>query len=70
MPINVFWIWGLHSRLFHRYRKLADRVFNPSIAATAGGKTLVLMVMFQVFELILKISFRKTSQMRVVLQRI
>jgi SAM-dependent methyltransferase len=70
MPINVYWIWGLHSLLFYRYRKLADRVFNPSIAATAGGKTLVLMVMFQVFELILKILFRKTSQMRVVLRRI
>jgi SAM-dependent methyltransferase len=70
MPINTYWIWGIHSSLFHRHRKFADRVFNPSTATTAGGRTLVLISLFQGFELILKMLFRKTSQMRVVMRRI
>jgi SAM-dependent methyltransferase len=69
MPINTFWIWSFHSLFFRRHRKTADRVFNPSTAATGSGRTLILMSVFHMFELILKLLFRKTSQMRIVIKR-
>jgi len=68
MPINSFWLWGIHSLLFQRHRLLADRFFNPSTVATSGRTTLAFMIMFHTFELGLKALFGKTSQMRIVLR--
>lgn len=68
MPIQTFWIWGLHSLLFQRHRSFADRYFNPSTVATSGGITLALLILFQTCELVGKAMFGKTSQMRIVLR--
>lgn len=67
MPINTFWVWGLHSFFFERNRKLADKLFDPVGINTAGLWGVISLSIFQGFEIILKFFSRKTSQMRVVL---
>jgi len=68
MPINMFWVWGLHSFLFERWRKLADRVFDPSKSGKGGLLGIGLLSVFQLFELVLKLVFGRTSQMRIILK--
>ena len=68
MPINTFWVWGLHSVLFDRWPKLADRLFNPSESGKGGLLGIGLLSVFQIFELSLKLLFGRTSQMRIILK--
>ena len=69
MPINTFWVWGLHSCFFGRNRKFADKFFDPVGINTAGISAVLLLSIFQIFEMTLKLFTKNTSQMRVVLKR-
>jgi len=68
LPINMYWVWGLHSVLFDRHRRLADKFFDPVGAEKSGISGIVLLAVFQVFELFLKLVTRSTSQMRIVIR--
>lgn len=68
MPINMYWIWGLHSALFKNHRRIADKFFDPVGVNKAGARGILLLSLFQLFELALKLITRRTSQMRVVLK--
>lgn len=69
LPINAFWVWSLHSLIFKSNRRLADKYLNPSTSSTSGGLMLILMILFHILELLLRLVFRKTGQMRVVLKK-
>lgn len=69
MPINTFWVWGLHSCFFGRNRKFADKFFDPVGINTAGISGVLLLSIFQIFEMTLKLFTKNTSQMRVVLKQ-
>ena len=68
MPINMFWVWSLHSLLFDRYRRLADRLFSPERSGSGGLTEVILLSGFQVIEVAMKLLFRRTSQMRLLLR--
>lgn len=69
MPINIFWIWGFHSALFARHRKLADALFDPAGISKRGFTGVALVGFFQVVEMAMKLVFPKTAQMRVIMHR-
>ena len=69
MPINMYWIWGLHSLFFERNRKIADKFFDPVATGTGGLRSIFLLSLAQFLELILKLCTQKTSQMRVIMSK-
>lgn len=68
MPINMYWVWGLHSVLFKKNRKIADKLFDPINSVKGGVLSIVLLTTAQILELVLKLLTRKTSQMRLTLK--
>jgi 2-polyprenyl-3-methyl-5-hydroxy-6-metoxy-1,4-benzoquinol methylase len=69
IPINMYWVWGLHSLLYRRFPRLAETLFSPSKTNTKGGVWPAAMLGgFSVLEYLSYLATRKTSQMRLVLR--
>jgi 2-polyprenyl-3-methyl-5-hydroxy-6-metoxy-1,4-benzoquinol methylase len=70
MPAAIFWVWTLHSMLFSRRPRLADRLFPPVDTLLGGGPWIWAMLsVLTAVDLAVRAVTGKTSNMRVILRR-
>lgn len=69
IPSAVFWVWSLHSLLFARNRRVADRVFPPVDILLRGSPWIsVLLAFFTAVDRGGRMLTGKTANMRVTLR--
>ena len=69
MTINMFWVWSMHSVLYGKFRRAADKYFNPRTTINGGLVALVALVVFQGLDRGFLLCSRQAGQMRVVMRR-
>lgn len=68
LPINMFWVWSLHSVFYNKFPKFVDFAFNPRIAGATNLRSVLILGVFQALEVLLKIFSRQTGALRIVLR--
>jgi SAM-dependent methyltransferase len=70
MPIQCFWVWSIHSALYDRARRLADRFFHPQACVNKPSLYYTgLMTFLQALERATQVFDRRLGQMRVIMKR-
>jgi len=70
LPIQTFWVWSIHSALYDRAPRLADRLFHPQACVNKPSLYATLLMGFlEAMERATGIFDRRLGQMRVVLRR-
>jgi SAM-dependent methyltransferase len=67
MPIQIYWVWSLHSLLFERVPNAADLLFDPGCTNSRSPYALFLLSLAEIGDRTLTLFYPRTGQMRVVL---